>query len=233
MVSRNEIFFPPEPSFPAFGPEYVDFLEAGFKRELFDNSLRANLRSTSDYTDLQILINDRESWAVHHQRGRPTIGGFRTEINYLAGMVFWDLAVGYTDAGYDFLNPDLFSGLSVLPPSYSYQSGIPISGSQKPSIPKLGEITPRRDWHGGEILHKCGWAPVCPPGQTPGSPDYSVVNISARWQSASSGLSVTAGVDNVGDEEFSIFGDYQSTFGSTAQAFDRGRQYFVMLGYSF
>ena len=64
-------------------------------------------------------------------------------------------------------------------------------------------------------------------------PDYSVVNMSARWESATSGLSVTLGVDNVGDEEFSIFGDYQSTFGSTAQAFDRGRQYYVMLGYSF
>ena len=57
--------------------------------------------------------------------------------------------------------------------------------------------------------------------------------MSARWQSASSGLSITAGVDNVGDEEFSIFGDYQSSFGSTAQAFDRGRQYYLMLGYTF
>ena len=85
-----------------------------------------------------------------------------------------------------------------------------------------------------QVLQQCGRSSVRTRLADPlVQPDYSVVNMSARWQSASSGLSITAGVDNVGDEEFSIFGDYQSSFGSTAQAFDRGRQYYLMLGYSF
>ena len=44
--------FPPEPSLPAFGPEYVDSIEAGIKAEFFDNSLRANFAVYSaDYSD--------------------------------------------------------------------------------------------------------------------------------------------------------------------------------------
>ena len=230
--------FPPEPSLPAFGPEYVDSLEAGIKAELFDNSLRANFAVYSaDYTDLQILINEPSRVGPYTTNaGDATIEGFELEVNYLTGNgVLIDLAVGYTDAGYDSLNPDLFSGLSVSDPFVFISEWNTNLSVTKTFDTQVGEITPRLDWSWrSKFYTNAGGLPFAPAWADPlVQPDYSVVNISARWQSASSGLSVTAGVDNVGDEEFSIFGDYQSTFGSTAQAFDRGRQYFVMLGYSF
>ena len=230
--------FPPEPSLPAFGPEYVDSLEAGIKAEFFNNSLRANLAVYSaDYSDLQILINEPSRVGPYTTNaGDATIEGFELEINYLApNGVLVDLAIGYTDAGYDTLNADLFSGLNVSDPFVFVSEWNTNLSVTKTFATQFGEITPRLDWSWrSKFYTNAGGLPFAPAWADPlVQPDYSVVNVSARWQSASSGLSVTAGVDNVGDEEFSIFGDYQSTFGSTAQAFDRGRQYFVMLGYSF
>ena len=216
----------------------MDSLEAGIKAELLDNSLRANFAVYSaDYTDLQILINEPSRVGPYTTNaGDATIEGFELEVNYLAqNGVLIDLAVGYTDAGYDSLNPDLFSGLSVSDPFVFISEWNTHLSVTKTFDTQYGEITPRLDWSWrSKFYTNAGGLPFAPAWADPlVQPDYSVVNMSARWQSASSGLSVTAGVDNVGDEEFSIFGDYQSTFGSTAQAFDRGRQYYVMLGYSF
>ena len=230
--------FPPEPSLPSFGPEYVDSLEAGVKAELLDNSLRANFAVYSaDYTDLQILINEPSRVGPYTTNaGDATIEGFELEINYLArNGVLIDLAVGYTDAGYDTLNPDLFSGLSVSDPFVFISEWNTNLSVTKTFDTQFGAVTPRLDWSWrSKFYTNAGGLPFAPAWADPlVQPDYSVINMSARWQSASSGLSFTVGVDNVGDEEFSIFGDYQSTFGSTAQAFDRGRQYYLMLGYSF
>ena len=230
--------FPPEPSLPAFGPEYVDSLEAGIKAELLDNSLRVNLAVYSaDYSDLQILISEPSRVGPYTTNaGDATIDGFELEINYLSqNGVLIDLAVGYTDAGYDSLNPDLFSGLRVSDPFVFISEWNTNLSVTKTFDTQVGEITPRLDWSWrSEFYTNAGGLPFAPAWADPlVQPDYSVVNMSARWESATSGLSVTVGVDNVADEEFSIFGDYQSTFGSTAQAFDRGRQYYLMLGYSF
>ncbi len=230
--------FPPEPSLPSFGPEYVDSLEAGVKAELLDNSLRANFAVYSaDYTDLQILINEPSRVGPYTTNaGDATIEGFELEINYLArNGVLIDLAVGYADAGYDSLNPDLFSGLSVSDPFVFISEWNTNLSVTKTFDTQFGAVTPRLDWSWrSKFYTNAGGLPFAPAWADPlVQPDYSVINMSARWQSASSGLSFTVGVDNVGDEEFSIFGDYQSTFGSTAQAFDRGRQYYLMLGYSF
>ena len=230
--------FPPEPSLPAFGPEFVDSLEAGIKAELLDNSLRVNLAVYSaDYSDLQILINEPSRVGPYTTNaGDATIDGFELEINYLSQSgVLIDLAIGYVDAGYDSLNPDLFSGLSVSDPFVfisEWNSNLSVT---KTFDTQVGEITPRLDWSWrSKFYTNAGGLPFAPAWADPlVQPDYSVVNMSARWESATSGLSVTVGVDNVTDEEFSIFGDYQSTFGSTAQAFDRGKQYYLMLGYSF
>ena len=230
--------FPPEASLPAFGPEYVDSIEAGIKAELFDNSLRANFAVYSaDYSDLQILISEPSRVGPYTTNaGDATIEGFELEINYVAqNGVLIDLAVGYTDAGYDTLNPDLFTGLRVSDPFVFISEWNTNLSVTKTFDTQFGALTPRLDWSWrSEFYTNAGGLPFAPAWADPlVQPDYSVVNLSARLQPEGSGFSLTVGVDNVADEEFSIFGDYQSTFGSTAQAFDRGRQYYVMLGYSF
>ena len=157
---------PPEPSLPAFGPEYVDSLEAGIKAEFFDNSLRANFAIFSaDYTDLQILINEPSRVGPYTTNaGDATIEGFELEINYLAqNGVLIDLAVGYTDAGYDALNPDLFSGLSVSDPLVFVSEWNTNLSVTKTFDTQFGEITPRLDWSWrSKFYNNAGGLPFAP-----------------------------------------------------------------------
>ena len=94
---------------------------------------------------------------------------------------------------------------------------------------------PRIDWtwRSGFYTNASG-VPLPPPwADALYQPDYSVFNLSSRWESASTGLNITAGMENLGDEEYAIFGDYQPNFGSDAEAYDRGRQWYLMVGYEF
>ena len=63
--------------------------------------------------------------------------------------------------------------------------------------------------------------------------DYHLVNLSARWDFRNTGVSVTGGVDNVGDKNYRITGSYQAGFGQYLEIFDRGRQWYVNLNYNF
>ena len=63
--------------------------------------------------------------------------------------------------------------------------------------------------------------------------DLHLFNVSVLWTPRDSDLSVSAGVDNLTDEEFTNFGNYQDGFGWTTEIFDRGRQWYVQVSYDF
>ena len=231
--------FPPEPSLPTFDPEYVKSYEIGAKTELLDNTLRANLSIfTTDYSDLQLLIAEPSRVGPYTANaGEATIEGFELELAYAAPNDFFiDLALGYTNSGYDSLTPGaVTAGLSIDQPFVFISDwNSQISVSRTFSL-FGGDITPRLDWswRSGFYTNASG-LPFAPAWADPlYQAPYSVINISARWEDNQSGLSVSAGIDNINDEEYSIFGDYQVNFGSDGEAFDRGRQWYLMLGYSF
>ena len=231
--------FPPEPSLPTFNPEYVKSYEIGAKSELFDNTMRANLSLfISDYSDLQLLIAEPSRVGPYTANaGEATIEGFELEIAYLAPSEFViDVALGYTNAGYDSLTPGaITAGLSVDQPFVFISDwNAQVSIARSFSV-WGGTVTPRLDWswRSGFYTNASG-LPFAPEWADPlYQPSYSVVNISARWENNENGLSFAAGIDNINDEEYSIFGDYQVNFGSDGEAFDRGRQWYLMLGYSF
>ncbi len=231
--------FPPEPSLPTFDPEYVKSYEIGAKTELLDNTLRANLSIfTTDYSDLQLLIAEPSRVGPYTANaGEATIEGFELELAYAAPNDFFiDLALGYTNSSYDSLTPGaITAGLSIDQPFVFISDwNSQISVSRTFSL-FGGDITPRLDWswRSGFYTNASG-LPFAPAWADPlYQAPYSVINISARWEDNQSGLSVSAGIDNINDEEYSIFGDYQVNFGSDGEAFDRGRQWYLMLGYSF
>ena len=231
--------FPPEPSLPTFDPEYVKSYEIGAKTELLDNTLRANLSIfTTDYSDLQLLIAEPSRVGPYTANaGEATIEGFELELSYAAPNDFFiDLALGYTNSGYDSLTSGaVTAGLSIDQPFVfisDWNSQISIS---RTFTLFGGDITPRLDWswRSGFYTNASG-LPFAPAWADPlYQAPYSVINLSARWQDPQAGFSVSVGIDNINDEEYSIFGDYQVNFGSDGEAFDRGRQWYLMLGYSF
>jgi iron complex outermembrane receptor protein len=237
----NQRIFPPEPSLPTFDPEYVKSFEVGVKTELLDNNLRLNFAAfTSDYTDLQLLIAEPSRVGPYiTNAGEATIEGFELEVSYVsANSVFIDLAAGYTDAGYDQLtDAALAGGLTVESPfGFISDWNAHLSVTKTYDLASGSTLAPRLDWTWRSGLYTNASGLPLPPAWSDNplyQGDYTVVNLSARWESADGHFNVTAAVDNVADEKYAIFGDYQPNFGSDAEAFDRGRQWSLMLGYAF
>ena len=232
--------FPPEPSLPKFDPEYVKSYEVGVKAEFMDGDLRVNSSLFyTDYTDLQLLIADsRRVGPFTTNAGEATIKGLEMELSYVTpDLLFVDLAVGYTDAGYDSLNPGaVAAGLTIDSPFvFISEWNTHLSLNKQFELSGGSTLTPRIDWawRSGFYTNASG-LPFSPAWADPlYQPAYDVVNVSARWESGDGRYTVTAGIDNAGDEKYSIFGDYQVNFGSDGEAFDRGRQWYLMLGYQF
>ena len=237
----NQRIFPPEPSLPTFDPEYVKSFEVGVKTELLDNNLRLNFAAfTSDYTDLQLLIAEPSRVGPYiTNAGEATIEGFELEVSYVsANSVFIDLAAGYTDAGYDQLTDAALAGGLTVDSPFGFISdwNAHLSVTKTYDLAGGSTLAPRIDWAWRSGLYTNASGLPLPPAWSDNplyQGDYTVVNLSARWESADGRFNVTAAVDNVADEKYAIFGDYQPNFGSDAEAYDRGRQWSLMLGYAF
>ena len=107
-AKKTEVPYVPSMKHSNFDPEYVKSYEVGVKAEFMDGDLRVNSSLFyTDYTDLQLLIADsRRVGPFTTNAGEATIKGLEMELSYVTpDLLFVDLAVGYTDAGYDSLNP--------------------------------------------------------------------------------------------------------------------------------
>ena len=126
------------------------------------------------------------------------------------------------------------------------------AGLKEFAIGDLGYLTPRFEWS-----YRTDWGTnsnniprlgddVLPGGPFAGAPlsfgvpnpvlvedDLHLFNASVRWDVRNSGLSISGGVDNLTDENFVTFSNYQDGFGFTQQTFDRGREWYIQAGYEF
>lgn len=248
--------FPPEPSLPAFDPEYVKSYELGLKYTGREGRLRLSAAAYfTDYTDLQLLVADPSRLGPYvSNAGDAEIKGFELELAaVLPAGWFVTATVGLTDPKRTALAGDV-EGLT-LDSRFEHISRW-TAGAQvyrEFTIGGWGRLTPRVEWsYRSEYGTNSNnvprdHVPVGPPG-TPlagvplsfGIPnpellqdDLHLLNASLRWDARESGLAVTAGVDNITDEEYRIFGSYEDNFGWTTEAFDRGRQWYVRVGYAF
>ncbi|MGC6328274.1 TonB-dependent receptor [Rhizorhabdus sp. FW153] len=224
--------FPPEPSLPSFRPETVDSYEAGFKLMALENRLRLNgALFYTDYKDMQLLVADATRVGPFiTNAGKARIQGFELETNFAPGGG-WRLnaAAGMTDAKFKQLNAGV-QGLT-LDSKFVYVSKwtISASGEKEFGLGDNGSVTPHIDWS-----YRSGFFTNANGINNPElyQPGYSVFNGNIRWQSDSKVFTLTAGVDNIGDKKFRLFGDYQPSFGFFMQAYDRGRQYYLKAGFS-
>jgi iron complex outermembrane receptor protein len=124
-----------------FGPEFAKSYELGVKSQLFNNRMQVNAAVFhTDYEDIQLNVQQGPS-PVYQNAGDATIKGAEIEMTALVGGGFaFDLAGGYLDAEYDFINPDtLIPANAELPktPEYkftfspNYTFTLPNSGSMR------------------------------------------------------------------------------------------------------
>lgn len=90
-----------------FAPEYLDTLEAGFKADLLNNTLRVNFAAFyNDYTDMQVTQNltfpDGSNSASIRNAGAATTWGGELEITAVpTDRLQLNVSIAYLDASYD------------------------------------------------------------------------------------------------------------------------------------
>ncbi len=247
--------FPPEENLPSFDPEYVDSYEIGLKYDGWNDKLRVNFAAFfNDYTDLQLSVAtpDRVGPFVTNA-GDAEIWGFELE-GWLTPAEGWFLmaTVGYTDPEYT----DLGAGVQglTLDSRFEHISDWNASAQlyKEFSLASWGYLTPRIEWSyrseygtNSNNIPRDG-APTVVGGPFDGvnlgfgianpalvEDDLHLLNVGIRWDAKDSGFALIGGIDNLTDEQYRQFGNYQDAFGFTQETFDRGRQWYVQLDYAF
>ena len=247
--------FPPEASTPSFDPEFVKSYEGGFKFDGWNDRLRFNVAVFfTDYTDLQLLVADpsRLGPFVSNAGDAEVVGVELEMLLNLAQGLFITGSAGMTDIDRTALGGGV-QGLTLDSPFQHVSKWTANAQIYKEfAIGDLGYLTPRFEWS-----YRTDWGTnsnnvprvgddVLPGGPFAGVPlsfgvpnpvleedDLHLLNASVRWDVRNSGLSVSGGVDNLTDEEYTTFANYQDGFGFTQQTFDRGRQWYIQAGYKF
>ena len=247
--------FPPEASTPSFDPEFVKSYEGGFKFDGWNDRLRFNVAVFfTDYTDLQLLVADPSRLGPFvSNAGDAEVVGVELEmlLNPAQGL-FITGSAGMTDIDRTALGGGV-QGLTLDSPFQHVSKWTANAQIYKEfAIGDLGYLTPRFEWS-----YRTDWGTnsnnvprvgddVLPGGPFAGVPlsfgvpnpvleedDLHLFNASVRWDVRNSGLSVSGGVDNLTDEKYTVFANYQDGFGFTQQTFHRGREWYIQAGYEF
>jgi len=123
-----------------FGPEFAKSYELGIKSQLFNNRAQINAAVFhTDYEDIQLNVQQGPS-PVYQNAGDATIKGAEIEMTAIVGGGFaFDLAAGYLDAEYDFINPDtLIPADADLPKTPEYK--VTFSPNYTFSLPNNGSM---------------------------------------------------------------------------------------------
>ncbi len=247
--------FPPEASTPSFDPEFVKSYEGGFKFDGWNDRLRFNVAVFfTDYTNLQLLVADPSRLGPFvSNAGDAEVVGVEMEalLNPAEGWYITGSA-GMTDVDRTALQGSV-QGLTLDSPFQHISEWTANAQIYKEfAIADLGYLTPRFEWS-----YRTDWGtnsnnvPRLGDDVLPGGPfadvplsfgvpnpvleenDLHLLNASVRWDVRNSGLSISGGVDNLTDEEYTIFANYQDGFGFTQQTFHRGREWYLQAGYEF
>jgi len=246
--------FPPEANLPDFGPETVKSYEGGFKFDGWDDRMRLNgAVFFTDYTDLQLLVADPTRVGPFvTNAGDAEIKGVELELQ-VAPADGWLISgsVGYLDPK----RTKVGTGVQGLTKQSRFEHisewNANLQILDNIDTGDMGTWTPRVEWtyrskygtNSNNVPYD-GPAPAPPflgapdlgfgvPNPAQFQPSYSLWNASLRWQAQNSGLSLTAGVDNIGDKHYRTYGNQQDAFGWTLEIFDRGRQWYLDVSYEF
>ncbi len=241
--------FPPEANLPDFDPEFVKSYEIGFKYDGWDGRLRLNgAVFFTDYTDIQLLVADPTRVGPFvTNAGDAEIKGVELELSLVPAQSWLiSASVGYLDPE----RTKVGTGVQGLTKSSRFENISDVNANiqitKEIDLGDKGRLMPRVEWsyrsefgtNANNIPYDGPAAVLAPfdigvisPAQF--QDDYDIFNASIRWDAANSGLSVTAGVENIGDEEYKEFGNQQDSFGFTAEIFNRGRQWYLDATYEF
>jgi iron complex outermembrane receptor protein len=223
-----------------FKPETAKTIEAGFKLDLLDNTLRVNgAIFTSDYTDMQVTYRGPAPAGVAPfltNAGKAGIDGAELEVAWAATADFRvDGSIGYLDATIDRLDniPQ-----AILPPGLVVGNALPFAPDLQANVGAaytlhIGayNLRPRVD-----VIHQSRtFFDATNTVEIAQLDSYTVVNASVRFEPQAGKWKATVGVNNATDELYAIAGNSSLTTGSgyAEIAYARPRAWFAQFDYAF
>ena len=205
-VTFTQRVFPPLPEVPTADPERAESYEVGFKADLFDNKVRLNGAAFyTDYTDIQIsTIDPGNAGNTIKNAAAGEIKGF--ELEWQASPApgwFFDGGLGYTDAKYTELDPNLaianvsLNSSFVNTPEWSLSFGAEYTFE----VSDNWELTPRIDVnHNSEIFNDDANSPHAK------QPATTLVSGVLKLENPETGMAISLEGQNLTDEVVRVFG---------------------------
>jgi len=219
----------PDPAacIPGFEPEFVDVYEAGFRYKSPDNFFRmSGAAFYTDYSDLQISTFTSVAPVVRNAAA-ATIKGF--EFEFIAAPTDTFLiegSVGYTDADFDSIDLETRVDVDSEFERVSKWS-LNVGASKDFRINDEWTATLRGDWsYRSRYFNDAFNSPQI------AQDGFSLIDASVTLRNTS-GLSAAIGAKNLTDKNYLATGVFGDAFSSFEGIFDRGRQWFIRVGFEY
>lgn len=219
-----------------FDPEYVDSWEIGFKSQWLDNTVRLNgALFYTDYDDLQIVIRETFNPQTFNG-GEADIFGGELELTWVpTDRWYITAAVGYVDAEYDVLSPEVQAPINATPiekdyklvntPEWSTSLGVAYTFD----LQDWGTLTSRVDWsfHDEQFNDAINTPRLV-------QDSYDLVNVAFSFETNDGHWEGVLAFRNVLDEEYLITGNssYGTSSGYLEQVYDRGSEWSISVKYN-
>ena len=211
---------------PGFDPEFVDVFEGGLRYVSPDNRLRFSASGFyTDYQDLQISTFTSVAPVVQNAAA-ASISGFEFEFQASPFENFFiEGSTGYTDASYDSIEASTRVDINNEFERVSKWSGN-IGASYDIFLGQF-VATPRVDWsYRSRYFNDAFNSPQI------AQDGFSLVDLHLAVRS-DKGVSAQVGLKNLTDKRYLATGVFGDAFSSFEGVYDRGRQWFVRLGYEY
>ena len=212
---------------PGFDPEFATVYEAGFRFATADRHLRlSGAAYHTDYKDLQISVFTSVA-PVYRNAAGATIQGFELEGQFTPdNATFVEAGIGFTDAGYDAIDPSTRVALTnKLERISKWSLNAALS---RDFFMQQWLLTPRLDWSYRSKLYNDAFN--SPQLLQPG---YHLLDLTVALRTPERHYTVTAGIKNLTDEKYLVSGVFGDAFSSYEGLFDRGRQWFLRLDWKY
>jgi iron complex outermembrane recepter protein len=221
--------FPPIPETPSFAPEFATTYEFGVKAELFNRRVRWNSAVFyNDYSDLQIIVTEGLAPTVRNA-GAARIWGVESEFQaVLASWLRFDGSLSYLNAKYKKVSPlalpVTIASRLVNTPEWQSSLGATATVFTNDSL----EVRLR-----GDLSYSSSLAKDAENTRELIQRAYTLLGSNLTFARPDDALAFSVGVTNLTDERYLVTGNYNPSIGTVYGVFNRPREFYARLRFSF
>ena len=227
FVQRNQLS---KSELPRFNPETAKTFEVGMHGQYFEDRLQMNMALFhTDYSDIQVRIIEVAGFApITANAARATIQGAEWDAIFVLGdQINLSSSIGYIDARYTEIGDSLadINTDSKFVNTPDFTAAITVNHTANILGKKLQS---RLQWlYSSEVYNDAENTESLKQAAN------HIVNMSVHMTSPNSRWETTVGIRNIFDDDLIVSGNANRSLGSTVASYNRGRDSYFSLGYTF